>query len=90
MTIYGRPCKRVLTAHPRLLLYRIYILSREISNWLQFSATNVRIVLRGLIAILKYGTCMLLDRRMGALRAARAYGAALVPLCFRRNVSMTT
>ena len=42
-----------ITPHPPKLCNRLYILSREISHWLQSSVT--RIVLRGLIAILKVG-----------------------------------
>ena len=49
-----------LTAHPRRLWHRFYILSREISQWPQPSVT--RIVVCTYSYSKKHGTCMLLDR----------------------------
>ena len=40
-----------MIAHPRMLTHRLYVLSRETPHWLQSSFA--RIILRGLITILK-------------------------------------
>ena len=48
-TLQTKLCE--LSAHPRVLCHRVYVLSREPSTWLQSSFT--RTVVRGLLAIVK-------------------------------------